>query len=134
MYDIGEKICDMHNGLPSKDYDGNPIKVVNNIKIRLDNAEHLVRALLNIAGSDKHKHLDNPYRVDNKYAMIVSNEFGRHQAVWSYDNDWFGMLEFEVVEVEELADMNEDDMDKALLDAGCDPDGLVERTLKRIEE
>jgi len=104
MYNIGDKICDMHNGLPSKDYDGNPIKVVNYIKIRLDGAEHLVRALLHNDGSDKHKHLDNPYRVDNKYAMIVGNEFGRHQAVWSYDDDWFGMLEFELTSKGETND------------------------------
>ena len=97
MYDIGEKICDMHYGLPSKDYDGNKINVITHTKIRISNAENLVRALLHNVGSDKHKNLDNPYRVDNKYAMIVGNEFGRHQAVWSYDDNWFGMLEFEVV-------------------------------------
>ena len=105
MYDIGEKICDMHYGLPSKDYDGNKINVINHMKIRLSNAEHLVRALLHTVGSDRHKNLDNPYRVDNKYAMIVGNEFGRHQAVWTYDDRWFGMLKFELVEGwEELLD------------------------------
>ena len=36
-------------------------------------------------------------------------------------------------DAEEIESMSEDDMDKVLLDAGCDPDGLVERTLKRIE-
>ena len=99
-YEMGTKICDMHNGSLSKDYDGNRIKVINLIKIKLDGAEDLVRALLHNLGSDKHKHLDNPYRIDNKYAMIVGNEFQKHQTVWSYDDNWFGMLEFEVVEEE----------------------------------
>ena len=38
-----------------------------------------------------------------------------------------------LADAEEIESMSEDDMDKALLDEGCDPDGLVERTLKRIE-
>ena len=32
-----------------------------------------------------------------------------------------------------ISDMAEEEIDKVLLDAGCDPDGLVERTLKRME-
>ena len=39
----------------------------------------------------------------------------------------------ELADAEYIESMSDDDMHKVLLDAGCDPDGLVERTLKRME-
>lgn len=102
-YDIGQKICDMHYGQPSKDYEDNPIKVIHLIEIELDNAEQLVRAMLHSAGSEKHQDLNNPYRVDNKYAMVVGMDYmnNRHQAIYSYDGRTFGTFEFENLETGE---------------------------------
>ena len=111
MYDIGEKICDMHSGLPTKDFEGRPIKVTNVVKIRLDGCDQLARVMLHNLGSDKHKHLDNPYWkigngmcLDNKIVMVVGEDGVdpiRYQAIWTYDNRYFGMLEFEVLEEED---------------------------------
>jgi len=111
MYDIGTKICDMHYGEPTKDYDDNPIKVVNTVKIRFDDSDRLLQAILHKLGSEDHKLLDNPYWkigggmcLDNKYAMVVGQENGRHQAIWTWDDRYLGMMEFEVLEKEKADD------------------------------
>jgi hypothetical protein len=107
MYEIGTQIADMHYGTPENDYDGNPIKVTNIVEFRLDGSDYLLRSILKELGSAKHS-MDNPYWkshpdvtcVDNKYATVVGMDDwnNTYQAMWTWDNRYIGILEFEVLE------------------------------------
>ena len=107
MYEIGTQIADMHYGIPKNDYDGNPIKVTNIVKFRLDGSDYLLKSVLKELGSEEHS-IDNPYWkshpdvtcLDNKYATVVGMDDwnNTYQAMWTWDNRYIGILEFEVLE------------------------------------
>ena len=107
QYEIGTQIADMHYGPPKNDYDGNPIKVTNIVQFRMDGSDYLLRSVLKELGSAKHS-MDSPYWkshpdvtcLDNKYATVVGMDDwnNTYQAMWTWDNRYIGILEFEVQE------------------------------------
>ena len=97
-YEIGDSVADMHYGIPAKDFDGNPIKVTDVIKLKIDHSNAIFTFIMEQL---KERTPGNPYFADNKIAKIVGyGNDGQFQAAWTYDDNYFGMFEFESIYVE----------------------------------
>ena len=107
MYEIGEHIADMHNGNPTKDYQGNKIKVLSTIELETDNAvdivQHMVTAIKSEEQGEKSPY-DFGFGLENKYALYLgmvqhnNRNDRKHLAMWSYDGRRVGLICFEIVE------------------------------------
>ena len=96
-YDIGDSVADMHYGIPAKDFDGNPIKVTNVIRLQIDHSNSIFNFIMEQL---KKRAPGNPYFVDNKIAKVVGyGNDGQLQAAWTYDDNYFGMFEFEAIDI-----------------------------------
>ena len=93
-HEIGDSICDMHYGLPTKDYAGNEIKVISHIEIECENSTDLLRKLLNGVG------FENGSSYTNKIAVVVDWIQLGWTCAYSYDGNHFGMFDFEIIEKE----------------------------------
>ena len=91
-YEFGKSVCDMHYGRPEKDFDGNPINITSVIELECENSHEVLQSIFDKTDIPP----DKAKSYLNKIAIVVGLTLrGKWQAVYSYDDNMLGMLEFE---------------------------------------
>ncbi len=87
---IGDQVCDMHYGLPKKEFipPGVPIETRNHVRVSVRGSTDILQSILSNTGADS-------FFYTNKIAVVVESlPSGWYVAAYSYDNTTLGLFEF----------------------------------------